>query len=853
MTVTRDAHGVPIIRGASLAEMAREQGRTVARDRGWQIELERLRGEGRTAELLGEAGVAWDVFARRAMLEEVAKHAYRNLDPVSRELVDSFVDGVNGGLLTSPVPIELARLGARPGTWQSWTPLAVFLVQNVLFATFPSKWWRERLAAVAGDDVVQLFGLEGPTWSGSNAWAVGGDRTASGLPIVAGDPHRLIESPGVYQQVRLVAPGIDVVGLTFPGVPGVQHFGHTGHVAWGITNAMADYQDLYLERLRRDDDVVMVEGPDGWYDADTSTSRVLVRDGPPVDVEIVVTRNGPVVHGGPGERAYSLRTPSFVLRDLGFDALVPLLRTRTVDDVEQALARWVEPVNDVLVADTTGRVRHLTAGRVPVRAEANRHRPVPGWEPGHEWSGWVESMPCRDVPADGFVVTANERRGPAPWLGTEYAPPHRARRIADLLDAETAVDRAACERIHADTVLATAPRVQKLVADLGGLGDAAARWRDVIVSWDGRMEADSEGAGAFGAFRAALVARIADCDLLAPLHEPTDLGPLFEPWFLVATRVMTSLDAIITDGGDLLGIDLADLARAALEEVASEPPAAWGDRHTLWPLHAADEPPPRTIGLSGDLDCVLSTTAAPTLGDLCFRGPVARYVWDLADRSAGGWVVPLGASGVPGDPHHHDQLDAWSQARLVPLPEETTRATTLPALSVRPIDPVADAEVIHRWVTEDRGSFWMMSEYSLEEVVEVYTWLDEQPTHTASFVLADGEPAAIVQTYRVDAEVEPISRLVEHRPGDLGIHFFVAGGDRRREGWTAGLIAAGAAHVLKDPAIHRLVLDPDVGNARAIGLAERLGAVRGPIVDLGHKTAQVLFLDATVLRPRWWR
>jgi penicillin amidase len=174
--------------------------------------------------------------------------------------------------------------------------------------------------------------------------------------------------------------------------------------------------------------------------------------------------------------------------------------------------------------------------------------------------------------------------------------------------------------------------------------------------------------------------------------------------------------------------------------------------------------------------------------------------------------------------------------------------TTPPVLTVRPIDPVADAPVIHRWVTEARGSFWMMSEFTLQEVVEVYTWLDEQPTHTASFVCVDGEPAAIVQTYRLDAEVEPISRLFDHRPGDLGIHFFVAGGDTRRPGWTMQLVAAGAQAVLADPAVRRLVLDPDVENAAAIAIGERVGGVRGPVLDLGHKIAQVLTVEADLLR-----
>ncbi|NEE09924.1 penicillin acylase family protein, partial [Streptomyces sp. SID7499] len=69
-----------------------------------------------------------------------------------------------------------------------------------------------------------------------------GERTASGAPLLAGDPHRFIEAPGVYQQIRLACPAYDVVGLAVPGVPGIAHFGHGGLVAWAITNAMADYQ-----------------------------------------------------------------------------------------------------------------------------------------------------------------------------------------------------------------------------------------------------------------------------------------------------------------------------------------------------------------------------------------------------------------------------------------------------------------------------------------------------------------------------------------------------------------------------------------------------------------------------------
>ena len=115
--------------------------------------------------------------------------------------------------------------------------------------------------------------------SGSNAWAVHGSLRA-GAPLVAGDPHRLLELPGVYQQVRLACPEFDAVGFAFPGVPGLPHFGHAGHAAWGITNAMADYQDLFAEELRRTASGIEARGPPGWEPARPGET-VLVRGAEP--------------------------------------------------------------------------------------------------------------------------------------------------------------------------------------------------------------------------------------------------------------------------------------------------------------------------------------------------------------------------------------------------------------------------------------------------------------------------------------------------------------------------------------------------------------------------------------------
>jgi penicillin amidase len=500
---------------------------------------------------------------------------------------------------------------------------------------------------------------------------VSGERTVTGQSVIAGDPHRFIEDPGVYQQIRLSCPEFDVVGLAVPGVPGIAHFAHTGTVAWAITNAMADYQDLYRERLRRvDGGAVEALDPDGaWRPAARHTERVEVAGGEPVDVEVIETARGPVVIGGAGaEESISLRYPPRVTADLGFGALLPLLRARRVADVDRAFDAWAEPVNVVQAADTEGGVLHRVAGRVPVRATADRTRVVPAWEAGHEWTGWHE-MPYGPV-EDGLAVMANQR-GPAAPLGVEFAPPHRADRIRRLLDTGEALSASDMPAIHMDTHLASAAALLDPLAALE-LSGAAAGLRDRLLRWNRHMDAGSVTAAAFARVRDAVVRRLVAHPALAVLAEPPARPAVFLPWLALTPRVAFALENLLT-AGEPYGIDRDAVIQAAVEEVAVEEAAAgpaprtWGDTHRLAPWRALpgtayDEP-----ALSGDNDCVLSTSSLPGLTDLSARGPAARYVWDLADRDDSLWVVPFGADGVPGAAHHRDQLPLWLRGDLAPV------------------------------------------------------------------------------------------------------------------------------------------------------------------------------------------
>ena len=594
MTILRDEHGIPHVVGGSVLEVAHEQGRAMAHDRAWQLEVERRRAEGTCAEVFGASAREWDDLARRTLVVDTARRAYDALSAESRAFTDAYVAGVNTTL-------------ARP--WESWTPLAVFAVQHLLFSGFPSQLWRRHLAATAGEEWIDLFRVEGLP-GGSNAFVVDGSLTASGLPIVAGDPHRLIEAPNCYAQVRLVCTdpddSFDVTGLCFVGVPGVQHFGHAGAVAWGITNAVADDEDVDVE-------------PDGLR----------------------------------------VRNPSSVLGNLGLDATLGLLRARTTADVTEAFAHWVGPVNNLLVAARDGAVEHRVVGRVPER-DADRG-----------WTGrWLTDLPRRTGPV---LVTANDRATPDyARIGGDFARPYRARRIQALLEeslADGPLTPTRAAAVLADIRQNAGGALLDVIATLAPDAQPAAALRERLLAWDRTMAVGSVEAALFAAVRAAVVEILYDAPALAGV-DVSPYGELFRPWFDLRGRIRLCLPTILAADRPF-GVDVREAVTAALTAVAgAEEPEPWGSAHVVVPLTPhqqfglpAPQPVP-SVPVPGDDDCVFAARSVDGIG-ACVHGPVARWVWDLAGDSR--WVVPLGASGDPDSPHHHDQQSVWAEGGTLPV------------------------------------------------------------------------------------------------------------------------------------------------------------------------------------------
>ncbi|WP_402461969.1 penicillin acylase family protein [Isoptericola aurantiacus] len=734
--ILRDSWGVPHVRAADELSLARGQGYVTARDRGWQLETDRWRAEGRLAARFGPGGLEWDRFAVRVRLADTARRVHAALAEPERAWLAAYTAGVDAGLADggrdTPEMAALATGGAVPGEltehtpWPDWAPIGVFLTNHVLFSGWPHLLMREHVARALGEDHVLVGSGERGLSSGSNAWAHPGWRTASGAPLLAGDPHRLLELPGVYQQVRLACDAYDVVGLAFPGVPGVLHFGQVvpgtaagprrgpgalgtatpddgaaraedRSVAWGVTNALAHHVELFTETPET---LAGAAGP-----VESGTETVPVRGGASVEVTWAETPRGPLVTD-----RHTVRWPVRVEADAGVASWRRLLRSRTAHDVAAALSGWVDPVNRVLTADSEGTVLSLTAGRVPERAPHERvlpHAVVHGWRPPR----WRE--PDAAVEIAVAVVDANDRPEDldrVPDLGHAYAP-YRAARIRALLATppDSGEQPDGQSRVFGDVSDGGAAELVRWLDGVrgAGVGPAAERLRTWVAS-GATMAADSADAALFALWRDALTRRVADAPALHPLHAEVGLPAIFAPWLDVRAAVGHDLARVLAAGESWdPPLDAAAEARAALVEVGrllsgrasstgggetgapgvpdaatggvrrrrgARPGGTWGALHPVLPLHAladatgvdpADVPRvPRHLRspVGGSADTVCCTGSVPGVSTASWRGSVARWVWDLSDRRRSRWGVPFGAAGDPRSEHFADQHPEWAAA-----------------------------------------------------------------------------------------------------------------------------------------------------------------------------------------------
>lgn len=778
--ILRDEYGIPHVRASTARDAFWGQGYATAADRLFHIDLDRKRGAGRSAEWFGSSAVGADTLMRRFELVQAAHRDFAALDASSCDMLSAYSAGVNAAamrmLADGRLPLEYKLLGCEPEQWEPWHCLLVFQVRHVLMGGHDGKLWRARLLQrVGAEEAARLYtgftpgqplivppselfsgsflnGLNSFTsqmgnveWmmkevegANSNSFALAGQHTASGLPLVAGDPHRGCDAPSVYYQNHVQCPEFDVIGLSFPGVPGFPHYGHNGHVCWGITSAMIDNADLFIERCRNSGNTTTAdpreweyEGPDNqWMTLKTRTETILVRDSKPVVIELFRTRHGPVLCGHPSSGC----VVSVQYTHLHLEAnplgrvLREMLLCTSAAQLDECMGSWVDPTNNMVIADTEGALRYLTRGLVPIRHTTNAWLPVPGWEADYDWRGTVAhaDMPRCVNPPEGLLYTANNRivGDEYPYhLSLDYVAGWRAQRLLLRLRSAATVSGGATvstmQAIHRDCVSMPALTLAPLLATAKPLAaegvfpaivfhEAQAELR----SWNGSMDRSSIAASIYSASRLHMHQRVM-------LHLLGDVSEHDNAWVWGASGHFRQLEAAlithVAEGNcsllppeaptwpDMLSLALTEgLAWLITHHGFDLQAWRWGALHVLRPQHplAAAFPDvalnPPAVAIDGDGDTVQCGAATPaaTLSTGLFEASatsVARWCFDLGDWNNSRWVVPLGSSGQAaawgnGDQHVDDQREAWVAGVMVPMlyHEDVVRAATKSRLVFEP-------------------------------------------------------------------------------------------------------------------------------------------------------------------------
>ncbi|MBM3151162.1 MAG: penicillin acylase family protein [Chloroflexi bacterium] len=721
--IQRDQNGIPHILAGNVHDLFFAQGFVHAQDRLWAMESARQAAHGTLSEVVGERALNNDRFMRILGMTESAEADWATLDSGTQAVLQAYADGVNAFIEQAggKLPLEFRILGIRP---KPWTPIdsLVFgklvawglsnnyqdeLVISLLAGQTEWETVLDILPDYPGPDVIPdaqraMLGLTAKalmdfnlSWQGgnplarpdqgSNAWVVGGSHTASGAPLLANDPHQGLSMPTLWYEVGLhtTSGEFEVAGGSLPGLPGVM-IGHNARIAWGVTNARPDVQDLFIETLSSDGTQYLFL--DEWLDLTLREETILVKDGDPFVITVRSTHHGPLVTD-----AIESSDQRLALRWTGLDqgrplaqAIIQLDRAGNWDEFRAALQSWQLPSMNFLYADVDGNIGYLMPGAVPLRAGNDFFGllPVPGADGAHEWTGFVpyDELPHAYNPAGDFFASANNRPagGDYPYFLSHYfQPPYRVALISETIRNASGLGVDEFAALQASWYSQLNLQVAQILVNEASPQDAAGQAAlGLLAGWDGMMTPDSSAA--------------ALTELVLPHILQAVLTPVFGEeatgkYMTLAGYPYMFLQEILDDpsspwwNGDRSGVleSALDGAVAGLSESLGGDPAGWewGRLHTMTFSHP--------LGSIGPLAPVFNRGPFPTGGNwntvdsgaylpgntfAMTLGAAYRIISDPGDWDNSLSVIPSGQSGQPFSPYYDDQIESWLAVEYHALP-----------------------------------------------------------------------------------------------------------------------------------------------------------------------------------------
>lgn len=764
--IVRTTEDVPHIFGKTDRDVFFALGLAHAQDRLFQMTVLRRAAQGRLAEIYGPGALPADDLARRLGLYRNARASLEAQDGDTRAALQAYADGVNAW-------IGQVNLGARgrgapefflyPEDIAYWEPADSLALLKLLAASSTVQLRREVLRArlsladpLRGQELVAMpdepvmpdyAGLfpgarfaapdrsSGPhDWTAvlagylaplagasANGFAADKARTAAGGALLANDPQFALTAPGLWYLARIELASGGVIGGTIPGIPAVLS-GRNTHLAWGVTPAQIDDQDLFVEEVQPGD-ANRYRGKDGWTEFTTRRETLRIRGADARTITLRETENGPILPATqldletvlPAGHVAALSWTGGFGGDSSMSALIGLMQAPDRATAASALRQMVAPAMVVTLADGAG-VGQVLAGAVPNRLPAHQtagRMPAPGWQLQNRWQGLSPApQAASDLnPGNGIVAQTGAALPGA--LGYDFADGYRQSRLRHLIDSREVHSRDSFIAAQNDTVSPVARALLPLVgADLWFTDEPAARGTPermrqdalaLLANWDGTMSEHLPEPMIYAAWMRALQDRLVRDDL-GPLAD--DLTELY-PGFVERVFRNTNGASVWCDIRQSAPVETCtQIARQALDAALLDLSARFGPDLASWrwgDLHRARHVHPALgdmRGLSYIVNLIQPTSGsdatiarAGSLGHgrnpfLNVTGAAYRGVYDLADPDSSVFVISTGQSGHPLSRHYDDMAELWRRGEYVGMSLDPALARAA-AAGITRLEPAA--------------------------------------------------------------------------------------------------------------------------------------------------------------------
>ncbi len=664
VTIVRDSYYRPHITAASLDDAIFAQGYVTAQERLWQMDMLRRVASGELSEVAGRGALELDMSARRMQLGRIATYQATRLPQAERKALAAYARGVNHFIDThrDRLSWEFQAMNYQPRPWRiADSLLAILQMDLVLTNSWENDLQKGSLLATGKADLVrQLFPVHfGPdAVEGSNAFAVSGSHTASGKPLLAGDPHLEFSVPSPWFPVHIKAPGLDVAGAAYAGLPGVA-IGHNQHIAWSVTNLEFDSMDLYTERM--DHRTGRYEHKGQIRQAAPQRDRIAIKGERSVEVLTWVTNHGPVAATSAGQ-SYSLRWTA-AHPDTYSIPILALNQARDWDQFRAALSTYSGPSFNWVFASRDGHIGYQAAGRLPWRIGFDGDAPLDGASGGAEWTGLVpfDQLPSVLDPPSGRIVSANQDPfvRPVPYaVNGRFSASYRSRQIRNLLAAGkkmTAGDLLSVQKdVYSELHHAFAIEALRIARARGGsLSSGAA----ILNGWNGQMELGQAAPVLADHFFRQVRRRLAERATGRANPDLRFRGSAAAVHHLVKTRPPGWYD----NWDDMLASALADAIGQANRQYGKAPSKwDWGAENKVQAAHPVASRIPLIAGYFniGPYPASGSSNSVKQTGGGIL--PSMRFVADTSNWDQSLLILPSGQSGhiVSGFSRHYK--DEWA-------------------------------------------------------------------------------------------------------------------------------------------------------------------------------------------------